>query len=1020
MNDMVPSGGSDSALVVTVDNRQALAGINNIIYGFTRMNQAAVRSSTAITTSFQKMTQWITRAGVALATYFAGRAVFNGITSLLNRMIEVNRVFTGFMATMNVVKGSTAAARKEYEFLFGVAQRLGVSIETTTSNYARLAAALKNVDKEGELTRHLFTAISQAAVVLHARGRDVHLIFEAFQQMASKGKLSLEELQRQLGNTLPGAVGLAARAMEMSEAQLRKGIEKGTINVYEFLAKVANQIRKEYGGSVDYAASQFTARMNAMKNSVFELFRVAGDSGAMEGLIKLVNRVTELLSDPTLGKSLGESIGFIAEQIEGMLDSFDAEDMNTGFLAIAGGVHAFGLVVSETDELVKDFVGSVTDIGSPGTLDSIEFITNAFLGLIDVLKALLSFLKGVMNAIGATGAFVGNMVFTALDTAVNAQERLASMLPERLDFGRGARESYRNFRQPIIDAQERWTAGANAGFDGVGTALSEGGVLRNRMYFDELRNRSEQGRQNAAAAERAKLPPLFRIPNYANPSADLTPLLANRPTDYMRPQTTSEVEAMIAGFPNPTGGTDPKGSKGKTDAQRLAENFARESIKLIKARSQAENELMNVQANRFEQEGQFEQQTRLLLETDADFVKLSAEKQAELIGLAKAADEAALALERMRTVQAYSNDTLREGYAIQTQIDQLNAGNYSSRYNETTTMQQSFMRGGENEFLDETSRNQMLASATARDDQNRALAMAEYAASIRLANEEMLFQNELLGKSEQEIEKLNEFRKIDLWVQQQSVGASEEQIEKLREMADVLKNEVGAALDEVNHRQSSMFAGITDGIQQWLDQTEDVAGKFQTVTVSAIDGLSDAFVDFLETGKLSFDDLANQIWKQITKIVFELLVVKPLMQSIQGMISVPENGTATAGNSGGGGWMQAIGSFFGGMFGGGSFNGNVFSSGRMQAFANGGIVSSTTAFPMTGGKFGLMGERGPEAIMPLTRDSSGRLGVRTSGGGNTYNNTTIVKVAASESRRTVDQVANRTADVTRTAQRRNK
>ena len=48
-------------------------------------------------------------------------------------------------------------------------------------------------------------------------------------------------------------------------------------------------------------------------------------------------------------------------------------------------------------------------------------------------------------------------------------------------------------------------------------------------------------------------------------------------------------------------------------------------------------------------------------------------------------------------------------------------------------------------------------------------------------------------------------------------------------------------------------------------------------------------------------------------------------------------------------------------------------------FANGGVVTGPVSFPMRGG-MGLMGEAGPEAIMPLTRGADGKLGVRSSGG----------------------------------------
>lgn len=61
-------------------------------------------------------------------------------------------------------------------------------------------------------------------------------------------------------------------------------------------------------------------------------------------------------------------------------------------------------------------------------------------------------------------------------------------------------------------------------------------------------------------------------------------------------------------------------------------------------------------------------------------------------------------------------------------------------------------------------------------------------------------------------------------------------------------------------------------------------------------------------------------------------------------------------------------------------NGGAFSQGRVMPFANGGVVSSPTQFPMRGAT-GLMGEAGPEAIMPLTRGPDGRLGVAAQGHG---------------------------------------
>ncbi|SDF87006.1 phage tail tape measure protein [Sulfitobacter delicatus] len=63
-------------------------------------------------------------------------------------------------------------------------------------------------------------------------------------------------------------------------------------------------------------------------------------------------------------------------------------------------------------------------------------------------------------------------------------------------------------------------------------------------------------------------------------------------------------------------------------------------------------------------------------------------------------------------------------------------------------------------------------------------------------------------------------------------------------------------------------------------------------------------------------------------------------------------------------------------------DGAPFSQGKVMPFAQGGVVSSATAFPMRGG-IGVMGEAGPEAIMPLARGADGKLGVRGAGSGGT-------------------------------------
>lgn len=405
----VPSG-SDGQLVVTVDSRQAIAGLSAIEVQFIKMTNTVNNGVSQMAPAFNRFQNFIKNAIVGISSYFVLKDVFrilkagfDGLVSaaqaFVNRMIEVNRVYTGFIASMSIIKGSVRAATDEYKFLLDISNRLGVEVETSITQYHRLAAALKNVDTTGELTRHIFSGISQAAVVLHSRGRDVTLIFEAVQQMASKGKLSLEELQRQLGNTLPGAVGMAARSMMESQAYVEKGIKtasqaeqmlreqikKGTINVYEFLLRFSNQLKKEYGAGVAYAADQFTANFNRMKNAIFEFYRIVGSSDAMSGLTKLIREVTALFNDSAAqgAYGMGQALGQVFSDLANWVSKLDSTDVKEFFEAINAAVSSTFIVVEAFFDIFRGFGDST--MRTP-VLDFVEFVAKTMAALVDVMR----------------------------------------------------------------------------------------------------------------------------------------------------------------------------------------------------------------------------------------------------------------------------------------------------------------------------------------------------------------------------------------------------------------------------------------------------------------------------------------------------------------------------------------------------------------------------------------------------------------------------------------------------------
>jgi phage-related minor tail protein len=133
--------------------------------------------------------------------------------------------------------------------------------------------------------------------------------------------------------------------------------------------------------------------------------------------------------------------------------------------------------------------------------------------------------------------------------------------------------------------------------------------------------------------------------------------------------------------------------------------------------------------------------------------------------------------------------------------------------------------------------------------------------------------------------------------------------------------------------------------------------EVNTLSSGISGGLRKAF-DGLVFDGMKLNDALKSVANTIVDTVYSI-AIKPVTGALGGLLA------------------QGVG----GLMGAGMpfANGGAFSQGKVMPFAKGGIVGGPTAFPMRGGR-GLMGEAGPEAIMPLARGPDGRLGVQSAGG----------------------------------------
>ncbi|EPL1869367.1 phage tail tape measure protein [Enterobacter cloacae complex sp.6701062] len=224
-----------------------------------------------------------------------------------------------------------------------------------------------------------------------------------------------------------------------------------------------------------------------------------------------------------------------------------------------------------------------------------------------------------------------------------------------------------------------------------------------------------------------------------------------------------------------------------------------------------------------------------------------------------------------------------------------------------------------------------------------------------------------------------------------SAGLSSRQTQRMMEEAQLRQGWLngGGKLDDAGYKKElaalrkyyaeedklrgDWKAGAVAGWNEYLDAATNTYDAVKNVASSTLTGLSDMLTELMTTGTASVKEFGKSMLKMILQITNQLLVAYAV-QAAMGWI----NGGSKGGSTPGGSYANAAAGL--------TFNakGGVYDSPGLSKYVNG-VYDSPQYFTFQGAskfaKGGVFGEAGPEAIMPLAKDSAGRLGVRAQGGG---------------------------------------
>lgn len=427
----------------------------------TRQNQGVFNVPGTSTAGLQTSTQEaIRQQGVLAGAFQAGseaysRAMQSNISNTLNwirnlwlvqKAIQMigeiwGAVQSGFqkikdiavtsqkMATvMTVITESAQSAREEIEWLRAESDKIGISFEAAVTPFAKFAAAAKGMFPREEI-RDMFTQLGRVSVAMHLDQVETKGVFLAIQQMASKGKVSLEELRLQFAERIPGAMTIAADSMGMTMTQFVKAVSSGTVMTEDFLPNFLRQLDDTFGKAADLAANSLIGALNRMENAIFKAWETIGKGGAADAIQSVANKIASFLNRNT--ELLERFGGKVGQVIESLGDSFIKimEDASFG------------------DHLVQTFT-SLISLFERG----ITVLTNFALGLdsLKVPEAVAAIAAGAAGGLvaGPVGAAAGaGAAITAMGSRYNVQssqtDTLKNLTAEQQELARQLKEQQR-------------------------------------------------------------------------------------------------------------------------------------------------------------------------------------------------------------------------------------------------------------------------------------------------------------------------------------------------------------------------------------------------------------------------------------------------------------------------------------------------------------------------------------------------------------------------------------------------
>ena len=927
---------------------------------------------------------------------FAGAAI-GAQVGMIRQSLGQMAAFTAEIDKQRIALRNVVGTQAEYErslqFIDATSRRLAIPQDQLNKQFTQLSASVIGAGGNVDAAKLAFEGIAAGIRGTGGNLSDMQSALLATSQVFSKGKVSAEELRQQIGERLPGAFTIFAQSIGKTPQELDKMLEKGEVGLNDFMTFV-QALSQRYGASANEIAASSQAAGDRMATTFARIREAVGRElqpvGAQfqEAFATAFAENEQAIVDfaksiATAAKVVAKNAGLIAESLKVLL----------GFGAIAA---AIPLATSVAAVFAK-VAAAIATMG----------------GIAGVAQLAIQGLNAALLAVPGFGwAAAGVVALGLLGKAVYDNNEIFKNWVDNI--GNVVAGDFRNSMDAMAGDAESATNRISGAFEGLGQNMSSVGNFIKQVFDDLFGFVSQSGASSASKVDNSWADAMNNIG--ANTSAafnGLTEMLANWWEALPAPlrnilggNTASALAGAVkygagassrAAQGGPVGTFGDTGGFGRYGAPSSQVRFrSRQTGSFNFDRGAGAGGGASGGAGKAAK-GPESRAAELRIELNLMDQLLEAESLISQARLENNKREAAI-------LQTLVAQTRLASEAAKLELEKIPAKDKALKLEilERQSVQESaklafVLAEQEKKANDELKKSMEAVSKQVAEFKDRAAFEREYG--------ELIAQGTLPATAKQYLETRKVVEETiraaeAALAKAEADGASADEIERQRKELERIKGEGRAEQDRVagGDAPGRVIGDAIIRIQGELNELMNVGNQ----VVGAATAIGDAFGNSFKgviTGSMTakealasfFSSVAEYFADMVAKMIAKWITLAILNTIVK---IFPGGGGFSANAAGFGGNFDAGIPALGGIpdYSGAFAKGGTFAQNGIVPYANGGIVNRPTMFKFARGgamATGVMGEAGPEAIMPLKRGADGKLGVASAGGSNVTVNVSV-------------------------------